>query len=52
MIVCDEMKKLRQMLDEKGIEWHDASDVMSESKEWPMWICRTHFEYNGLKFSV
>lgn len=52
MIVCDEMKKLRQMLDEKNIPWHDASDVMSGSKEWPMWICRTHFEYNGLKFSV
>ena len=52
MIVCDEMKKLRQMLDEKNITWHDASDVMSESKEWPMWICRTHIEYNGHKISV
>lgn len=52
MIVCEEMKKLRQMLDEKNIPWHDASDVMSESKEWPMWICRTHFEYKGIKFSV
>ena len=52
MIVCDEMKKLRWMLDEKGVEWHDASDVMSGSREWPMWICRTHFEYNGLRFSV
>lgn len=52
MIVCEEMKKLRQMLDEKNIPWHDASDVMSGSKDWPMWICRTHFEYNGLKISV
>ena len=52
MIVCEEMKKLRQMLDEKNIPWHDASEIMSEDKEWPMWICRTHFEYNGLKFSV
>lgn len=52
MTVCDEMKKLRQMLDEKNISWHDASDIMSKSKEWPVWICRTHFEYNGLKFSV
>ena len=25
---------------------------MSESKEWPIWICRTHFEYKGIKFSV
>lgn len=33
MIVCEEMQKLRKMLDEKGIEWHDNSEVMSESKE-------------------
>ena len=52
MAVCEEMQKLRKMLDEKGIEWHDDSDVMSEDKNWPMWICRTHFEYNGLKISV
>lgn len=52
MIVCEEMKKLRKMLDEKGIEWHDASEIMSKDKEWPMWFCRTHFEYDGLKFSV
>ena len=52
MTVCDEMKKLRQMLDEKNIPWHDASEVMSEDKEWPMWICRTHFEYKGMKISV
>lgn len=52
MIVCEEMQKLRKMLDEKGIEWHDASEVMSEDKDWPMWICRTHIEYNGHKISV
>lgn len=52
MIVCEEMKKLRQMLDEKNIPWHDNSEVMSEDKEWPMWICRTHFEYKGLKIFV
>lgn len=52
MTVCDEMKKLRQMLDEKNIPWHDASEVMSEDKECPMWICRTHIEYNGHKISV
>lgn len=44
MTVCEEMQKLRKMLDEKGIEWRDNSEVMSESKEWPMWICRTYFE--------
>ena len=36
MIVCEEMKKLRKMLDEKNISWHDASEIMSESKDWPM----------------
>lgn len=52
MTVCDEMKKLRQMLDEKNIPWHDDSEVMSEDKDWPMWICRTFFEYKGMKISV
>lgn len=52
MIVCEEMQELRKMLDEKGIEWHDNSEVMSESKEQPIWICGTHFEFKGLKFSV
>lgn len=52
MKICEEMQKLRQMLDEKNIPWHDASEVMSEDKEWPMWICRTHIEYNGHKISV
>lgn len=52
MIVCEEMKKLRKMLDKKGIEWHDASETASERKDWPIWYCRTRFEYNGLKFSV
>ena len=52
MTVCEEMQKLRKMLEKKEIEWHDNSEVMSESKEWPMWICRTFFEYKGLKFSV
>lgn len=36
----------------KNIPWHDASEIMSESKEWPVWICRTHFEHKGLKISV
>ena len=52
MKICEEMQKLRQMLDEKNIPWHDASEIMSEDKEWPMWICRTHFEYKGMKISV
>ena len=52
MKICEEMQKLRQMLDEKNIPWHDASEIMSEDKEWPMWICRTHFEYKGMKIFV
>ncbi len=52
MIVCDEMKKLRQMLDERKIPWEDASDAFEENKEFPMWICRTHFKYKGLNISV
>lgn len=52
MIVCEEMQKLRKMLDEKGIEWHDASETMSEDKELPMWTCRTHFEYKGMRCSA
>lgn len=52
MTVCEEMKKLRKMLDEKNIPWHDASETMSEDKEWPMWICKTQFEYKGTRCSV
>ncbi len=52
MTVCEEMKKLRKMLDEKEIEWKDNSEVISKSEEWPIWYCRTHFEFKGLKFSV
>ena len=35
MIVCEKMQKLRKMLDEKRIEWHDNSEVMSERKSGP-----------------
>lgn len=52
MIVCEEMQKLRKMLDEKNIPWNDASEDASEDKEWPTWICRTYFEFKGIKFSV
>ena len=46
MKICEEMSKLRQYLDDKGIEWVDASSNDS------LWICRTHFELNGLRWSV
>ena len=46
MKICEEMSKLRQYLDDKGIEWVDASSNDS------LWICRTHFELNGIRWSV
>ena len=46
--VCDEMKKLREGLDERGIVWEDAT---SEYKD-GLWICRTHFWYKGNRVSV
>ena len=46
MIICKEMSKLRQYLDDKGIKWVDVSSNDS------LWICRTHFELNGLRWSV
>lgn len=56
MIICEEMKKLRDALDKMGVEWVDASD------EWKIgeydtcinffYICWTHFNYNGKRYSV
>lgn len=46
--ICDEMKKLRKMLDDKKIEWVDATVEMSE---WVK-IARTHFEYKCVHCSV
>ena len=46
--ICDEMKKLRKLLDNKKIEWVDATEEMSE---WVK-IARTHFTYNGFDVSV
>lgn len=25
---------------------------MTRDKDWPMWFCRTHFEYKGIEWSV
>lgn len=65
MKICDEMKKLRNMLDKKGVQWVDVSSILTEavinrimrecnvSREWAdssMW--RTHFTYKGYFFSV
>ena len=48
MQICEQMKKLREILNEKNIAWHDMSDEMSETVK----IARTHFEYKGHKVSV
>lgn len=42
----EEMKKLRTLLDAENIEWEDKSD----NSIYP--ICRTHFSYNGQRWSV
>lgn len=41
-----EMELFRKMLDDNGIEWHDASDTYA----YP--ITRTHFNYRGHNWSV
>ena len=67
MEMCDEMKKLRSLLDAKGVKWTDLSEVMSESRIEASMQCsnyefdrnmfdltfyRTHFEVNNRKYSV
>ena len=43
MIVCEEMQRLRNKLDEENIEWKDKSNDF---------VCRTHFYYGINKISV
>ena len=51
--ICEEMKKLRTMLDEKGIEWKDDSQEFPLAKgDTPLCIHRTHFNYKGEAVSV
>lgn len=45
--VCEQMSKLRQMLNEKGVHWEDHSQ---ESENF--WICRTRFKHKGVEVSV
>lgn len=47
-----EMIKFRKLLDENGIEWHDASDLADELPDELFRIERTHFEYNRFHYSV
>ena len=50
MEVVEEMKKLRELLDKRGITWEDASEEGAEGYK-DLWICRTWFNYNGLRVS-
>lgn len=38
IIICNEMKKFRELLDQNEIEWIDASKALDTE----MYICRTH----------
>lgn len=46
--MVEEMTKLRKLLTEQGIEWHDASTP----PDYPLQIDRTHFDYKGYSWSV
>lgn len=65
MKICDEMIKLRQALDEKGVQWEDKSTIypddeirdtmrrLNVSRECAdCSIFRTHFSYRGYFYSV
>ena len=47
LVICEEMQKLRDWLDDEGIEWYDDSD---ESEMF--WMARTKFAVNTTTFSV
>lgn len=51
MEVVEEMKKLRELLDKKGIKWQDHSDDFGESEIKCNWICRTWFKVEGKRVS-
>ena len=45
--MCNEMIKLRQMLNDRGIKWKDFSTV-----NFHFYIHRTHFTFDGIDYSV
>lgn len=53
MIICGEMTKLRNWLDEQGIKWEDMSeDLLPDSPDEPdreSWVVRTRFIVNNKK---
>lgn len=50
MEICEEMQKLRDWLDENGINWEDNSEDLSRYmpsdlvSEYKMWTVRTQFK--------
>ena len=56
LIICDEMKKFRKLLNDKNIPWIDKSVEYPTSdrpdSEIVIYICRTHFTYLNKKWSV
>lgn len=46
--MVEEMTKLRNLLTEQGIEWHDASTP----PDYPLQMDRTHFDYKGYAWSA
>lgn len=58
MEVCEEMQKLRDWLDENGINWEDNSEDLCRHMpddfvpEYEIWIVRTQFTINNDFISV
>ncbi len=50
MEVCEEMKKLREALDDMKIPWEDHSEEYDS--DFPIWFCRTWFHCEGKLYSV
>ena len=49
--VCSEMKKLREGLTKRGIEWKDMTQYGPPRHE-ELWICRTKYDYHEKTWSV
>lgn len=50
--MCDEMVKLREFLDKKGIIWYDNSEDPANTEELHCMIYRTKFVLVGIEISV
>lgn len=52
MIICTEMQKIRDWLDQNSIPWEDYSDDTPEGFDHDLWICRTRFMADDYIVSV